>query len=230
VTLGDQFVLPLDSAPSYGREDFLVGKSNERAFDHIARWPHWLAPAALLIGPEGSGKTHLAAIFATQSHARMIRGDHLTLANVPEIARNRAVVLEDCDRFPPDEVALFHLFNLARETGLFLLLTARLPQGDWGVVLPDLASRLRLQPGFALLEPDDSLLAALFVKHIADRQIHVDQGVVAYALARIERSYRAVHELVATVDKLSLARKRPVTRALVAEALGRPAEDSDRQD
>lgn len=225
MTAGDQLVLPLGAAPRYGREDFLVGKANEAAFHHIARWPHWLAPAAVIIGPEGSGKTHLAAIFAAESGAERIRGDHLTPESLPDLARNRAIVIEDCDRFIPQEVALFHLFNLARETGLSLLLTARKPIAEWVVTLPDLASRLRLQPSFALSEPDDALLAALLVKHFSDRQVVIEQNVIPYALARIERSYQAVGKLVEVVDRLSLARKRPVTRALLAEALGETEED-----
>ena len=139
----------------------------------------------------------------------------------------RALVLEDCDRFPPDEVALFHLINLARETGLFIVMTARLAPDLWGIRTPDLLSRLRLQPLLELHEPDDALLAALFVKHFSDRQISVETHVVTYAMARIERSYAAVQDLVAALDRQSLIRKKPVTRALVAEILGDSAPETD---
>jgi len=215
-----QLPLPLSAAPRFGREDFLVGRVNEAAFAHIERWPRWLAPAAILIGPEGSGKSHLAAIFAAMSGASILRGDHLDRDSVPHLAKGRALVLEDCDRFPPDEVALFHLINLARETGLNIVLTARRAPDQWGVKTPDLLSRLRLQPLLELHEPDDALLASLFVKHFADRQINVETQVVSYAMARIERSYAAVQRLVAALDRLSLIRKKPITRALVAEVLG----------
>jgi chromosomal replication initiation ATPase DnaA len=50
---------------------------------------------------------------------------------------------------------------------------------------------------------------------------------VAYAIARIGRSYRSVLALMAALDQLSLARKRPITRALVAEALGEVPDDDD---
>ncbi len=215
-----QLPLPLGATPRYGREDFLVGKPNEAAFAYIERWPRWLAPAAILAGPEGSGKTHLAAIFAQVSGARTLRADHLRQDGVPELAKCPALVLEDCDRFPPDEVALFHLLNLARETGHFVVMTARVPPDRWGIRTPDLLSRLRLAPLLQLAEPDDALLGALFVKHFSDRQLAVDASVVTYAMARIERSYAGVQALVAALDRESLVRKKPITRVLVADILG----------
>lgn len=222
-----QLLLPLSSSPRFGLEDFLVGRANDAAFAYIERWPRWLAPAAVITGPEGSGKTHLAAIFANASQATLMRADHLDRDAVPVLAKGRALVLEDCDRFPPDEVALFHLINLARETGLFIVMTARLAPDLWGIRTPDLLSRLRLQPLLELHEPDDALLAALFVKHFSDRQISVETHVVTYAMARIERSYAAVQDLVAALDRQSLIRKKPVTRALVAEILGDSAPETD---
>lgn len=227
MTRDSQLLLPFDLVPSYGRDDFLVGKPNEAAFSYIARYPRWLAPAALIIGPEGSGKSHLAAIFAVESNARTMRGDHLAFDDVPQLAKSGALVIEDADQFPPDERALFHLINLARETGLLLVITARKPPEDWGLATPDLLSRLRAQPRLALGEPDEAMLGALLVKLFADRQVVVEANVVSYAMARIGRSYRAVLALVATLDRLSLARKRPITRALVAEALGEVPDDDD---
>jgi chromosomal replication initiation ATPase DnaA len=227
VSTESQLPLPFESAPSYGRDDFLVGKPNASAFAYIERHPRWLAPAALLTGPEGSGKSHLAAIFAQKAGAATMRADHLAFEAVPMLAQSGALVLEDADRFPSDERALFHLLNLARETGLFLVITARAAPENWGISTPDLLSRLRAQPRLAMEEPDEGLLGALFVKLFADRQITVEAAVVSYAMTRIERSYRAVLALVAALDRLSLSRKRPITRALVAECLGDAPEDDD---
>lgn len=220
MTRSGQLPLPLDNLPRYGREDFLVGKPNEAAFAHIERWPRWLAPAAILVGPEGSGKTHLATIFATRSGAVTLRGDHLTGANVPELAREKAVVLEDCDRYPPDETALFHLLNLAREEGFFVMITARIAPGQWQVRTPDLLSRLRSQPLLELRDPDDGLVLALLLKHFSDRQLAVDPSVVTFLVARVERSCAAIQALVSELDRRSLVDKRPVTRALAVEVLG----------
>lgn len=214
-----QLPLPFEVAPSYGREDFLVGKPNDVAFAYIERWPRWLAPAALIVGPEGAGKTHLASIFAQTADARMIRADHLTVDEVPVLAQSRALVLEDADRFPAEETALFHLLNLARETGLFVILTARRRPDHWSIETPDLISRLRAVPLLELGEPDETLLAALMVKLFGDRQLGVRPEVLRFAVQRVERSYAAVQRLVALADRESLVEKGQVTRPLIARLL-----------
>ena len=56
-----QLVLALDHATSFAREDFLRGPSNAAALALIERWPDWPDRIVALIGPEGSGKSHLAA-------------------------------------------------------------------------------------------------------------------------------------------------------------------------
>ncbi|MCX4198808.1 hypothetical protein OMR07_27865, partial [Methylobacterium organophilum] len=56
------FDLPLD--PRSGREDFLVGPANEAAYALIEAWPDWPDSVLVLTGPSGSGKSHLAAIWA----------------------------------------------------------------------------------------------------------------------------------------------------------------------
>ena len=61
------FDLPVDSR--HGVEDFLVGASNEAAYGLIERWPAWPEAWLRLTGPEGAGKTHLAAIWARAAHA-----------------------------------------------------------------------------------------------------------------------------------------------------------------
>lgn len=216
----DQLTLPLDAAPRFGREDFLVGRANEAAFAYISRWPRWLSPAAVIAGPEGAGKSHLAVIFAAASDARMLRADHLHPDDVPLLSRERALVIEDCDRFPPPEAALFHLLNLSRESGQFIVMTARLAPDGWQVRTPDLLSRLRLSPLLTLAEPDDPLLGALYVKLFADRQLSVEANVLSYAMARADRSFAGVNRLVGELDQLSLVRKKPVTRAMVAECIG----------
>lgn len=65
----DQLVLDLSLRPAYGREDFLVAPSNEEAEAQVCRWPDWPSHALCLIGPRGSGKTHLAHVWKEMSGA-----------------------------------------------------------------------------------------------------------------------------------------------------------------
>lgn len=212
-----QLVLALDHAISYAREDFLEGPSNAKALALIERWPDWPSRLIALIGPEGSGKSHLAAIWASASGARVIAAKHLGDIDLPSAFATGALVVEDIDTPDLDERALFHLINLAREEGADVLFTARVSPPSLTVRIRDLQSRLRMLPVIELDAPDDALLRALIVKLAADRQLAVDEAVVNYLANRIERSFTGAHRAVAQLDEEALRLHRPVTRALAAE-------------
>lgn len=212
------FVWPHEE--SLTRDNFLKGPANAAALALIDAWPEWPSGSMMLVGPEGSGKSHLAAIWAEASGARSTAAHALTAENVPASLATGALVVEDLGARNFDERALFHLINLAREDGAFLLLTTRLPPFD--VDLHDLRSRLRAVPTVSLLPPDDQLCRALIVKLCADRQLTIDDAVVGYLANRIERSYSAVRSTVARLDREALRLRRAVTRALAAEILREP--------
>lgn len=214
-----QLALSLPHAERLSREDFLEGECNASAFALVECWPAWPSPVAMLAGPEGSGKSHLGAIWATIAGARTIAARALTVASVPEALVTGAAVVEDLSPGHFDERALFHLMNLARQDGAFLLLTARSAPSTWAIGLRDLASRLRAVAVTNLSAPDDALLRALIVKLALDRQIVLDERVVGFLAGRIERSYRGVREAVARLDEESLRQHRPVTRPLAADVL-----------
>ncbi len=215
-----QLALALDHAESFARDDFLSGPSNEAALAMIERWPDWPGRVVALVGPEGAGKSHLAAIWAEQSGARFIAGRALEDADVPAELATGALVVEDAAAETTDERALFHLLNLAREEEAFVLLTARLAPAAWPVQLRDLGSRLRVLPVVTLAPPDDALLRAVIVKLCADRQLAVDESFVAYLTTRIERSFAAARGAVIELDQEALRQQRPLTRSLAAEVLG----------
>ena len=193
-----QLALDLPLAPGMGREDFLVTPSNEAAYDAISRWPatphdpHALA----LIGPPGSGRTHLAEIWRLEHDALKCVPADLTVEAVPTLLSRGALVLEDMPGRRVDETALFHLLNL-----------------------PDLKSRLAAMPFVELAPPDDALLRAVLVKLFADRQLRVDEKVIAYLLPRMERSLSAARRLVAALDDAALEERRNITRQLAAKVL-----------
>ncbi|WP_210487328.1 hypothetical protein [Microvirga antarctica] len=219
------FDLPLD--PRFGREDFLVSPSNELAYAQIERWPAWTDTILLLSGPKGSGKSHLASIWAAAAHAWTIDAFEIGEAQVPHLVSSGALAIENADGPDRDEAALFHLLNLAREKRAFLLLTCEKPPDLWGLRTPDLLSRLRLAPGVSIGAPDDALLKAVLVKLFVDRQLVVDTSVVDYIALRIERSLAKADELVKILDKEALSRGRRVSRAMAAEILGAAQEMDD---
>ena len=211
-----QLALALAHAESFAREDFLSGPSNAVALALIDAWPGWPHRTVMLTGPEGSGKSHLAAIWAQAAGARLIAARALDEANVPSALATGALVVEDAAAVL-DERALFHLINLARGENAYLLFTARTAPATWPIAIPDVVSRLRAMPLVTLQAPDDAMLRAVIVKLAADRQLALDEGVVSYLSTHIERSFAAARAAVIALDNEALRRGRPPTRALAAE-------------
>ncbi len=214
-----QLVLDLPHRQALGAEDFYVSQSNVTAVELIDAWPDWPHSAAIVVGPHGSGKSHLANVWRLRSGAQVLKSADVIEANIPAPDAGNAVVVEDIDRGLGDERALFHILNLAREARFSVLVTARRRPGELQIGLPDLRSRLRALPVVAIAMPDQSLLKAVLVKLFGDRQLAVEPHVVNYLVARMERSMEAANRLVGAVDGLALARKRSITRTLAAEAL-----------
>ncbi len=198
-----QLALDLPVEPRLSAEDFLVGPSNEDAYLQIEQWPAWPDQALILVGPEGSGKTHLAAIWAERAHAWRVEARAVTSERVPELASSGALLIEDADRGAIDEAAMFHLLNLMRARGGWAVLTARSAPDAWGIATPDL------------------------VKHFLDRQLVVDTSVIESIALRIPRSFAQARAVVASIDKAALESGKRVTRAFAAafaDELGSAAE------
>jgi chromosomal replication initiation ATPase DnaA len=216
-----QLALALDHAESYAREDFLSGPCNEDALALVDAWPDWPARAIALVGPEGSGKTHLATIWAAAAGARVASARTLTQASLPGISlpgafATGALVVEDAAAMT-DERTLFHLINLVREEDAYLLFTARTSPSLWPASIADVVSRLRALPVVTLQAPDDAMLRGVMVKLAADRQLALDDAVIGYLLTHIERSFAAARAAVIALDKEALRQRRPPSRALAAE-------------
>jgi chromosomal replication initiation ATPase DnaA len=217
-----QLILDLPVRTARGRGDFFVSPANAVALAAVeAPWP---AGRLLLTGPEGSGKTHLAALWqADRPGTDWCDGAALARADIPALAAAGAVVdaAEAVAGDPAAEAALFHLVNLAAAEGAPLLLTARKPARDWGVTLPDLQSRIQATPVAALSAPDDALLFAVLGKLFADRQVAVGPEVLGWLVARIERSLAEAGRVVAALDAEALAQRRAITVRLAGRVLDR---------
>ena len=213
-----QLPLALSHPPQYGRDSFIVGQSNREALALVEAWPHWPAPVVVLSGPPGSGKTHLAHIWAERAGAEIVAAGMFESDPLPRFP-GRGLAVENVDSEEAPEQALFHAINQAKEAETSILVTSRRPISEWRVTLPDLRSRLRLAAAAALASPDDALLRQVLVKLFADRQLIVDRSVLDYLLLRMERSLAAASLLVEALDREALAGGRRITRPMAAEVL-----------
>ncbi len=194
-----QIALPLAYRDAEGEARFFITEANRDAAARLDLWEGWPDRAALLLGPEGAGKSHLARLAVARAGGRMM-------------------LVEDIDRGEVDETRLFHLLNRARNGGDPLLVTARnMPV----VELADLKSRLQALPILKIAEPDDLLLPELLAKAFAGHGMRVGPDIIAFMTPRIERRYKAVQDAVALIDAAALAEGRSVTIPLVRKALFR---------
>jgi chromosomal replication initiation ATPase DnaA len=217
-----QIPLPLPHRPALGGEDFLVAPCNGDAVRWIDLWPDWPGPTLAVVGPKGSGKTHLASVWAAASGARFIDPGALAGPEWHTEPSDGALIVDDAHLLMGDgasEQAMFHLLNRVHGAKGRLMLTGDVPPARWPVALPDLRSRLGAVPVAEIGLPDDGLMAALLVKLFADRQIDVGVDVIGYLAARMERSFAAASGIVAAIDRRALAAGRAVTIPLVREIL-----------
>ncbi len=203
------FDLPVRRA--LGRADFFVAPCNQLALAQLDGWARWPEGRLVLSGPAGSGKTHLAHVWAAQSGARIIEAQSLTPKDACE-----ALVVENADELGENEAALFHVYNQMQAMGGALLITGKSAPSRWGLQLADLRSRLESMPLVALEPPDDALISMLMVKLFDDRQLPVSPKVLAYVLKRVGRSYAEINALVAALDKAALAAGGPLSVPLAS--------------
>ena len=212
----DQLPLPFPHQPSYAAADFLAAPSNEAALAWLDRTDDWPDHRLALWGGAGCGKTHLLSLWAGRRGARLLAG--ADLRGLPDLPAPAGLALDDAGT-PPDEPALLHLLNAVRETHTPVLLATRTPPARWPVKLPDLASRLRSVTAVEILPPEDSLLRALLLRLLSDRQLAVGAGLQDWLLLRLPRSPAALRDAVARLDQTALAAGGAVTRTIAAAVL-----------
>lgn len=213
----EQLPLAFSHQTATGRDDLLVAAPLHAAVSIVDEWPRWPAPVVILVGPQGSGKSHLASIWKHTSEAKAI-SPHAG-ADAARAAEHGPVLFEDADRNGFDDTELFHVINTVREYGTSLLITTREWPAAWPVTLPDLRSRLKAATVVEIGEPDEDLLGQVLMKLFADRQLYMDDKLVSYIVARMERSLNMAQTIVERLDRLGLSRGTRISRAMAAEVL-----------
>ena len=216
--MAEQLTFDLPIVTAFGRDDFFVSGANSEAVAAIENWRMWPLGKLVLVGPAGSGKSHLSQIWAGMTDIDVFRAQDnwemedidgaACIEDLHEIAGNREI-----------EEKLFHLHNMQAQKGQPFLMTGRGVPSTWNIGLPDLASRVQGSHLVQLGAPDDTLLAAVLIKQLADRQVQIEPGIVDYILQRADRSFARMRILVVLLDRHLLRDKKPVGKAMVREVL-----------
>jgi chromosomal replication initiation ATPase DnaA len=218
--MAQQLSFELPTRVALGVDDFYVSPANAIPYEALLGWQNWPDGKLALVGPKGSGKSHLARVFQHDTDALILNA--CTLGDLPlDAPRHLYVVVEDTEMLAGSaaEEYLFHLHNhLKSHSGRLLLTSDRAPH-QWSIALPDLASRMQAASVAEIGDPDDALLWAVLTKLFADRQLSPAPTVTTYLASRIDRSFAAAADIVAALDATALATGREINRGLAADVL-----------
>ncbi|MGE0222784.1 MAG: chromosomal replication initiator DnaA [Acetobacteraceae bacterium] len=212
-----QLLLPFtEPAERFAAADFIAMESNAAALAWLRRPDDWPERRLAIWGRRGCGKTHLLHIWTEHAGAVLCKAASLSAETLPDL--ERGIALDDADAVG-DEAALLHLLNACRDAGCPVLLAATDPPARWPVQLPDLASRLRAILAIGIGAPEDTLLQALLVRLLAERQIELPASLQDWLLLRLPRTAGAVRAAVRLVAHLAAENDGRVTRARLTAAL-----------
>ena len=218
-----QLPLPLTTQDHYFWETFVLSKSNEEAFSYLRSWPQWDPFCTLLLGPPGSGKTHLSNAWAKETGALEIFHLGSLEKNLESLEKdNIQSLLIDPLPFPitsSQEEILFHIYNAIKRKQGRLLITLNIPLLQYNIQLQDLLSRFKAAYLISLKDPDDFLVKGLIMKNFSQHQLRLPPKTLDYLSVRIKRQYAEIHKITKTLIQESFAQKSPVTIPFVKGVL-----------
>lgn len=192
-----QIPLDLSPQPRHLFSNLLISGSNAAAVKTLKAWPDWPSPILLLMGPQGSGKTHMGQAWAAETKGVFV--DNAASVN---------------------EAELFNIMNQALNGEVKgLLLADRMLPSEWDIKLPDLVSRLKNTPRIMVEEPDDDILEPIIRRLFEDQGRVVSQDLIAYLLKYHERSVVAQREIVMALEAAAQGQKVDLTKAFAAKFL-----------
>lgn len=196
-----QIALPLSA--DLPRNDYLITDCNAEAAAQLERWSYWPYRSAVLFGATGAGKTSMGKVFARASSG---------------------IFVDDAQTLDADSV--FHQWNRAQQEERPILIAFAEDFALGSITLPDLQSRLAASQHLVIPPPDKAMIVALFEKLGMAHGLDITPKLASYAGSRCERSYHAVQQLVAALDRTTLEQRKPVGMAMMRTLLDVSEADS----
>lgn len=212
----NQYNLNFNNKVSFSQDNFLVSDSNKLAYQFLID-TSIDENNILLLGPNKSGKSHLANIWCVKNNALEISLNETNIKNIGMINQNILI-----DNFLNDinEEKLFHIINDFKQKNKKILLTTSNKPSNFKFSLKDLSSRIKSFHLIKINMPDDYLLSNLIIKLFNDKQLKIkNKDVINYIVSHIERSFDSVYTVVKKIDDYSLSNSRDITIPLIKEII-----------
>ena len=221
-----QLLLQLASPPAPTLDNFVPGRNAAavQALRDIAQGTaaeHFV----YLWGEPGSGRSHLLRGLAQAARAR--KGLYLRAPSALNMGEDSVIAVDDVHSLSASEQGvLFDLLNRARTAG-GALVTAGDAAPAQLALREDLRSRLSWGLAFQLHPLSDAEKAAALREHARARAIVLGADVIDYLLQHAPRDMTSLIGILDALDRYSLEHKRPITLALVRNALASMTDKPD---
>ena len=216
-----QLPLALRYPPDQRLENFIAAPQGTVAqLTGIATQPgaDWL----YVVGPAGTGKTHLSLALCAATEQAGRRAAYLPLVAASGRVREALDALDGLEAIAgnrEDEVALFDFHNRARSAGLNVLYSAREIPDALGLCLPDLRSRLSQCARLVLPTMEDATRAAVLRDRAQRRGLVLEEAAIDWLLTRTDRDLSRLLLLLDRLDRESLAAQRRITVPFLKQVL-----------
>lgn len=181
----------------YSLQNFIILDENKHVYHSVIDDLSW--KCLILFGPKSSGKTHLAHIWQSMNDAIFINVNNF----ISEIRYSNAFILENIQNIQ-DEAMLLHCYNYMKENNKKLLITSSTSPSKLNFKLKDLSSRILSTISVKIPSASGELLRIMLMKRFSDKQFKIDLKVIDYILARVERSFHSINEIIEKVDDESM--------------------------
>lgn len=219
-------LLPLKFGPPVESIQPIIGTHNQHIFRLLDQWPHWPFRQWVLWGEPHSGKSMMVRQLMKRAKGVVLTPQHASekLPHVWLEKPEKLFVLENYDHGYSEEW-LFHFYNAARESDVYVIYVGNVSPAQSALQLPDLISRLSTLTSIQVSAPDDTFLQALLVQKLQEKGLTLTEESAAYILKRTERTCAHIVRLSEEIHYWALLEQKDATLSVIRKALNMTDEE-----
>ncbi len=230
MTIAKQLPLHFEFRANQTFDDFFPG-SNLEIINHLQKSIAGNGERQIFLwGQSGLGKSHLLQACCHEAQSRQLSSFYFALSSseLPDptlligLDKFDIVCFDNIEHIAGNEaweLAFFNFFNLHRDQGHTLILSAACPPNEIAIQLPDLKTRLNwgLTLQIPPLSDDDRITALIFKADQMGFEISPQAG--RFLLTHYDRDLSSLWALLTKLDRASLAAKRKLTIPFLKQIL-----------